>query len=334
MLISHVQELLINDRESNGFSPRTIERYEVHIDKFIDFIGDIEITQVHQSHIDEYKLYLLTKIRHEENPYGKTGGKLSRSTINSYVKEIYTMINFARKKKILIDDGLELKYVKEEKKVLEILSEDDIFSLVNLPSGNYIALRNKYMIYLMLDSGLRVQEVEHANIDSIDLNYQCIKVKNTKGMKSRNVPISDTTVALHHKYMQFRPITLSDSLFLTIHQERITYSAIKKVLQVIKGDLGFSKFNAHHLRHTFATRFLIEQLQETQQADIYTLMQILGHEDIDTTMRYLHTAKMYLYQGHKFSPMDRIKERYSTSSEGVGPKKASIIQLYKNNKTP
>jgi site-specific recombinase XerD len=87
MLISHVQEMLIDDRESNGFSPRTIERYEYNINQFIEFVGDIEITDIQQIHLDDYKLYLLSKTKHNNNAYKDSGGKLSRFTINSYLKE-------------------------------------------------------------------------------------------------------------------------------------------------------------------------------------------------------------------------------------------------------
>jgi site-specific recombinase XerD len=217
--------------------------------------------------------------------------------------------------------------------VFEILSEEDIFKLVNLPENDYLEIRNKYCIYLLLDSGLRVKEITQANIDNIDLNYQCIKVKKSKGLKSRNVPISDTTVRLHHKYMSFRPLTLGDSLFLTVQLERITYSSIKKFLFNIKHEYHIRRLSPHFLRHTFATRFLIEQILETGQADIYTLMQILGHANIDTTMRYLHTAKMYLYQGHKYSPMDRVMNRYSTANQGEGSEKSIVIPFQKINKT-
>jgi len=331
MLISHVQELLIHDRQSNGYSPRTIDRYVVHINQFIEYTGDIDIKKLEQHHIDDYKLHLLNKIRHENNPNAVAGGKLSRSTINSYLKEVYTLINFAKKKQYKIDKTLETKYVKEEHRVIDVLNEEEIYMLSNLPENTYLQVRNKLMIYLMLDSGLRVQEVENAMLDSIDLNYQCIVITKSKGMKSRKVPLSDMTMTLYFKYRNLRPTPIIDNLFLNLKNEPITYSSIKSMLFRTKINLGLERLNPHYLRHTFATRYLIEQLLENQQADVFTLMQILGHSSIETTMVYLHTAKMYLLQGHKYSPLERIKSRKIESFEKMP--KSNVVRLYKNNKT-
>ncbi len=56
----------------------------------------------------------------------------------------------------------------------------------------------------------------------------------------------------------------------------------------IKNRLDLQKLNPHYLRHTFATRYIING------GDMSTLQMIMGHDDIETTRKYIHLANYYM----------------------------------------
>jgi site-specific recombinase XerD len=175
----------------------------------------------------------------------------------------------------------------------------------------WLQQRNKLMIYMMLDAGLRRQEVLNLEIDNVDIINNLIKVKNSKGEKDRNVPLGNMTKRLFIKYINSRPLPAESTncVFLTIDRLQITEDALKMVLQRIQKRLGFKKFNPHYLRHTFATKFIINQYEITGVADIELLREILGHESTRMCRAYLHLANQYLIKSHQFGVLANVKRK-------------------------
>ena len=76
------------------------------------------------------------------------------------------------------------------KKLPDILTDEEAIRLIDIPNKRYYTgLRNKAMITLMLNTGLRVSEVVNLKINSIDLKARSLKVVNGKGHKDRNLKI-------------------------------------------------------------------------------------------------------------------------------------------------
>lgn len=167
-----------------------------------------------------------------------------------------------------------------------------------------MGLRNMCLIALMLDCGLRRNEALELEIDNIHITQGIIKVLG-KGQKERIVPIGLYTKKLLIKYLNgFRPTPEYETkrLFLDRYMKPLTENGVKLLFNRIKAKTGITRLHPHILRHTFATKYIMNG------GDIISLQQILGHTSLDMVKKYSHLASAYLLQAHsKFAPLDNIE---------------------------
>lgn len=312
MKITEALELFLVDQEIKGNSIRTIEIYTTYIDYLVRYLGDIEIDTISKKTIIEYQLYLLNRnafpIACVKQPKEK---KLSRFTVNTYLKHLRTFFRWLYKNGYICDDIFkEYVFPKVPKLVKPIMSDEEIEEVLFDFSDCMLGCRNKCIFLLMIDSGLRVQEVPGLDISDVMFEQNRILIRDSKGMKDRIVPITLYTKRELLRYLKFyRPTPYSieeKAFFLSTDNIRITESAIKSLLFRIKNRLGLKKLNPHYLRHTFATRYIING------GDMTTLQMIMGHDDIDTTRKYVHLAKYYMKMDFdKYSSISYIAKNKS-----------------------
>lgn len=87
--------------------------------------------------------------------------------------------------------------------------------------------------------------------------------------------------------------------------KELTCNAVKHMMFSIQRKLPF-EFSSHKLRHNFATNYCIDQYEKTGQIDIYKLMLLMGHEDIETTRVYLHHANQIIASKMNISHLDKV----------------------------
>jgi len=174
------------------------------------------------------------------------------------------------------------------KQLPEILTDEEALRLKNIPNKRYLTgLRNKAIITLMLNTGLRVSEITNLQTKSIDLKNRSLKVVNGKGHKDRVIKIPEQTAELLKQWNKKRAEGPGHYFFNTKdgHQLKVRY-----LQAMIKRYADRAKINKniypHSLRHTFATNFY------RQTKDIETLRKLLGHSDISTTQIYVTLANI------------------------------------------
>ena len=182
-----------------------------------------------------------------------------------------------------------LKLPKAEKTMIEILTDEESDALLSVFGDDTLAHRNRAMICLMLDCGLRVSEV--AGVGTEDINFASGYIKVTgKGRKQRIVPIGQKVREALAAYIENR-ISIENRrsrLFLSIRETPLTPGGIIQLMNRLKNQSGITRLHAHLLRHTFATNFLLHGL-----GDVYELSRILGHSEIKTTEGYVQLASYY-----------------------------------------
>jgi len=168
--------------------------------------------------------------------------------------------------------------------------------------------RNRCIIALMLDSGLRLNEVCAISLSDYDFR-QNLLIVHGKGSKERLVPVGQFTRYYMKKYLAALPGYISSqkpsALFVNRDGTRITRNTVKLLVQKLSNRLPF-EFSSHKLRHNFATNYCIDEYTRHGQVDIYKLMILLGHEDIKTTRRYLHLANQIIVSKSNVSHLDRV----------------------------
>jgi site-specific recombinase XerD len=144
---------------------------------------------------------------------------------------------------------------------------------------------HRAMIALLLFAGLRRSEAAAITLDDLDLENAQLLVRG-KGAKQRVVPLTPLVVEAIHEYLPCRPQTESQHLFVSrvgghpLHA-RVAGRMLQHVLQ--RAGLGEEHITPHRLRHTFATHLI------RNGVDVRTVQELLGHADLQTTARYLHS---------------------------------------------
>jgi site-specific recombinase XerD len=144
---------------------------------------------------------------------------------------------------------------------------------------------HRAMIALLLFGGLRRSEVAAITLDDLDLENAQMLVHG-KGAKQRVVPLTPLVVEAIREYLHCRPHTESQHLFVSRVggrpiAGRVTNRMLTRVLE--KAGLGQHGITPHALRRTFATHLI------RSGVDVRTVQELLGHADLQTTARYLHS---------------------------------------------
>jgi len=181
--------------------------------------------------------------------------------------------------------------IAKRKKLPITLNKQEVKSLLEIPNKRYKnGKRNKAIISLMANTGLRVSEVAGLKVKDINIKEGKLRVINGKGSKDRDLTIGNKqALELLKEYGKIRP--KSDFFFTSLEQDNAGKQlAIRYLQTMIKSYSLRAKIqknvSPHSLRHTFATEFY----RETK--DIETLRKILGHSDISTTQIYVTLANI------------------------------------------
>ena len=172
------------------------------------------------------------------------------------------------------------------KQLPDILTDEEAKRLIEIPNKRYYTgLRNKALITLMINTGLRVSEVTKLKTNHVDLNSRSLKVVNGKGHKDRNLIIPEHTAELLKQWNKKR--SQGEYLFNTKEGKQLKVRYIQAMIKRYSVRATIDKnIYPHTLRHTFATNFY------RQTKDIETLRKLLGHSDISTTQIYITLANI------------------------------------------
>jgi integrase/recombinase XerD len=173
----------------------------------------------------------------------------------------------------------------------------------SISNVNHFADRNRAMILLLLDTGLRATELCKLQIRDVDLKTRTVTTMG-KGRKQRYVPISSRTSQAIWRYItRFREGNAdTEPLFLSSGKYPMSRDRLAHTLSDIGDRAGVKNSHPHRFRHTFAVNYL------RNGGDVYTLQAILGHSTLEMVRKYLALAQVDLENAHrKASPVENWK---------------------------
>ena len=278
-----------------NLSQNTITSYLFDLQKLNIFLQENNFSS-NPSHIKESTLKkFVYKISKEIKPS-------SQARIISGIKRFF---DFLILENILNENPLEnIETPKIGSKLpttLTVKEIDKLIDSIDIKSKNKI--RNKAIIEILYSCGLRVSELITLKVSDLYFNESIIKVTG-KGNKERFVPISKGAINYIEKYLNeiriFKKIKKGseDTLFLNERGSGLSRVMIYIILNdlKIKAEIN-KKIGPHTLRHSFATHLL------ENGADLITIQNMLGHENIVTTERYLHVNRKHLVESiSKYHP--------------------------------
>jgi integrase/recombinase XerD len=195
--------------------------------------------------------------------------------------------------------------IARRKKLPVILEPEEAHRLLSILNKRYITgLRNKAIISLMLNIGLRVSEVVEMKPGDINLTKKKLRVVHGKGGVDRDLTIPENTAYILKEWKNRKPKNTpyffcnikerTDGIFASKRGEKLSVRYIQEMVGNYSKKAGINKsVTPHTLRHTFGTFFY------RQTKDIETLRKILGHADISTTQIYVTLANIDIENGMK-----------------------------------
>ena len=291
MDIKHALEDFLLEQQFRGNSKKTVQYYETSINIFIRFAGA-------DTEMDSIQIPLLRKYHAELTEKG-----LSSNTIQTYIRALRAFFSWCFEQEYMSKNLSEkFKLPKAQRKTIDVLTDTEIKRLFSVFNVKYlIHLRNYCICALMVDSGLRMEEVVTLELSMLKV-ADGFAIVNGKGNKQRIVPLGINTRRMLMRYLARRPaIAETDRIFLMSNLKPITINSVKQLFRKLKKKADIPRVRAHLLRHTFATRYL------ENGGDIYSLQQILGHESLEMVKKYIHsTHQKTVPKFTNYSPMDNL----------------------------
>lgn len=161
------------------------------------------------------------------------------------------------------------------------------------------AARNRAIILLLLDTGLRASEICALRILDLDVRNSMLRAFG-KGKKERFIPFSPRTGQAIWRYLATRKDDRqNDPLFATRYGHSLDRDQLRRLLERIGARARVSDVHPHRFRHTFAINYL------RNGGDTFTLQLLLGHSTMEMVRTYLNLANADLENSHRrASPVD------------------------------
>jgi integrase/recombinase XerD len=155
------------------------------------------------------------------------------------------------------------------------------------------AVRNRAIILILLDTGIRADELCSLLVKDVNLPDQYLVVLG-KGDKERQVPFGPRTGQAIWRYLRTRhEDRLNTPLILTRTGAPLRRDELCHLIVGIGQRAGVQAVHPHRLRHTFAINYL------RNGGDVFTLQKILGHSTLDMVRHYLDIARADVQAAHR-----------------------------------
>lgn len=170
---------------------------------------------------------------------------------------------------------------RREHKLPNVLSKEEVKAVIEAPANP----KHRAMLSLIYACGLRRSELLNLKITDVDSKRHMLIIRNSKGYKDRQVPISDRTIEMLREYYK----TYKPKIWLFEGQqqgERYSEESLAKVLKhaVFKANIK-KPVTLHWLRHSYATHLL------EAGTDLRYIQELLGHKSSKTTEIYTHVSQ-------------------------------------------
>lgn len=287
-----------------GYSEATIGSYGTDLEQFNEYLARVKRSlekpgRINRDHVRGY----LAEMHRRSLSKASMGRKLS--SLRAYFK-------YLQKHKVIAKDPVAgIRNPKQERRQPQVLNVDQAIAVMEAaidpdPEG----LRDMALAELLYGSGLRISEA--IGLDLFDVDSDVIRVTG-KGSKERIVPLSDSAAKRIQRYMEHRHAFLADdyseqALFIGIRNgKRLNRRQANRIVAKLGQVAGLPKdVHPHMLRHSFATHML------EAGADLRSVQELLGHENLTTTQRYTHLDMRHIMQVY-----DQAHPRSGQSSDGA-----------------
>jgi integrase/recombinase XerD len=264
-----------------AYSPSTIRTYKNEFEQLLQAIGKYPVQNLQPDDLKRYLLKCMDNGLKENTMHSRL------NALKFYYEQVLQREKFF----------WEIPRPKKQTQLPNFFNQDEIAAIINSVQNK----KHKVMLMLAYSGGLRVSEVVSLKTYQIDSSRMTIFINQAKGKKDRIVTLSPVLLVMLREYARTYKPAKNGYLFEG-SASGTSYStrSLQEVIQAAKKKAGVMKPGSiHSLRHSFATH-LIEK-----GTDVTMIQKLLGHNDLKTTLRYLHTSNKDLMK--IISPLDDLK---------------------------
>ncbi len=263
-IYSEVEEYLEYCEKVRGMTVATIGMKKNVLARFVEVVGIDNLGGLTNRVFDKWLVH-------------ETSRGVSARSINMYNAVIVAMVRYYREMGMVVPLNLTLvKKLKEGEVRKRFFTAEEIDKVVSMAD-----FQTGLMIRIMFETGMRIAEVSNLRLTNID--GRRIRFVG-KGRKPREVYIRNETLELLRYYV--KDFGVKDYLWGFYEHggngEAPTVNTIRNRLRRVFFEAGFTDFYPHSLRHSFATDL------QRRGASVAEIKEMIGHENIATTERYLH----------------------------------------------
>jgi integrase/recombinase XerD len=260
-----------------GYSNKTADTYAVCINKFFRYCKK-DPRSVKKTDIE---IYINRLIKRDK----------ARSTVNVHLSAIQFYYKTILKRNVTVN----LPYMKQQKKVSEWLTKEEVIQLLNQIKNKKHLLLTK----LLFSSGMRVSEIVNLKVKDLEFDQSYGWVRQGKGNKDRMFIIAENLKQDLIDWIKNNNLVYSDYIF-SGHNKHLSVQSVQQIIKKAAKQAKIKKnVHPHTLRHSFATQ-LLENGYQPQD-----IQPLLGHSHLETTLTYLHALAPKLLKVQ--SPLDVLQ---------------------------
>lgn len=278
----YIKDFIEYLQKERRMSKNTLEAYKRDVQEFLAFEGSRGMTNLPEMSSTEIIAFL-----HDLKISGK-----SAATVNRKLASVRAFFNFLMNSGLVSSNPtVDIKSPKIERKELEYLTLEEVDKLLETPDETVRGIRDKAILEVLYATGIRASELIDADMEDINIRMGFITCDGEQS-KARIVPLGRPARAALEKYIyEARNALVKDNaeekaLFVNYYGSRITRQGLWKVLKEYGEKAGIEKkLTPNIMRNSFAVHML------QNGADLKSLQELMGHEDISATQAYLSVTK-------------------------------------------
>jgi site-specific recombinase XerD len=262
------------------YSPQTIRNYLGELRFIFVYYSDADPLDFTEGMIMQYLLYLAKTL------------ECSRVKCRMAAQSISFFMRHVAKRPYVIPTVI---YPRPTNKIPPVMLPEEIMKMIDGVAN----LKHRTILILLYSTGMRISEIANLKIIDIDSKNMRIKIVQGKGCKDRFTILSQQVLMeLRAYYLIYKP---KEYLFNGDRPgKRYSTRSIQHLMQkaLTKVGLENKNFTIHTIRHSFATHLL------DNGTDLHTIKELLGHSNLQTTMKYMHLSSKRTDQ--IFNPYDAL----------------------------
>jgi len=289
--MTQLRKMTLEELERRNYSQATVQtyidairRFAEHFHRSPDHLGPLEIR--------EYQLHLYLR-------------KLHPQTIRVHTAALRFFYRKVLHQRLSADDLPLPKLLRRQIPI--VLSPDEVTRMIDATPN----LRHRTILMTLYSTGMRRSELCHLRPEDIDKERMVVRIRQGKGGKDREVPLSPKLLEQLRTY--YRSVKVRNGWMFPSRQTRrsdqpITQKAVWHVCREATRRAGITKaVHPHTLRHSFATHLF------DSGAELPVIQTLLGHADPRDTMVYLHLATRKLREAP--NPLEMLNLRGTQGRE-------------------